>query len=317
MKKIISVLLCLLMLVGIMSGCADDGKVGNGKLKIITTVFPIYDWVKNVIGDGDADLAMLLDNGVDLHSYQPTADDIIAISACDIFIYVGGESDAWAEDVLAVAGNPNRKVINLLEVLGDGAKEEETPEGVTEEEEGTETEYDEHVWLSLKNAQVFTSEVCKVLCEVNSSDAEKYMTNRDAYNASLATLDGRFEEEVSGARVKTLLFCDRFPFRYLTDDYGLSYYAAYSGCSAESEADFETVKFLADKVDELGLKSVITLEGTKLKIADTVISTAKSENITVLTMDSMQSTTKSDAESGVSYLSVMEKNLSVLSEALK
>lgn len=310
MKKIlISVLLIAVLL---LSCCAQAEE-----LHIVTTIFPEYDWVLQVLGeDSSASVTLLLDNGVDLHSFQPTADDIIAISDCDLFVYVGGESDAWVDEVLAAARNTDMQVIDLLEVLGEAAKEEELKEGMEgeEEEEGEEDEieYDEHVWLSLRNAKTLVNAVCEALCEIDAANTENYCTNAAAYIEKLDELDKAYIETVEAAETKTLLFCDRFPFRYLTEDYGLDYYAAFSGCSAESEASFETMAFLTEKVKELNLKHVITLEGSDGKLAQTV-SGGKCD---ILTLDSMQSTTSIDVENGTTYLSVMEKNLETLKLAL-
>ena len=260
---------------------------------------------------------MLLDNGVDLHSYQPTADDIIKLSDCDLFVYVGGESDGWVEDALKSAANKDRKVINLLEILGDSVKEEETVEGMQEEEEDhEEKEYDEHVWLSLKNAKTLVGAISAALQEIDPDNKDTYAANADAYGQKLSALDAEYQKAVSAGTYKTLLFGDRFPFRYLVDDYGLSYYAAFAGCSAESEASFETVSFLARKVDEGKLPCVLTIEGAQHKIAETVVQNTAGKNQKILTMDSMQSTTSQDVAGGTTYLSLMEKNLDVLKEAL-
>ncbi len=296
---------------------------GEKSISVVTTIFPEYDWVKQVVGDvSNVEITMLLDNGVDLHSYQPTAEDIMKIAQCDLFIYVGGESDEWVEDALAEATNENMKVINLLDVLGNSVKEEEVVEGMEaeeEEEEGEEEEepeYDEHVWLSLKNAQILVGAIADYLEEIDAANADVYKNNADTYIQKLATLDGEYEEAVQNASVNTILFGDRFPFRYMVDDYGLDYYAAFVGCSAETEASFETVKFLSDKVNELSLKTVFTIENSDQKIAQTIIENADASDISIATLDSMQSTTSEDVENGETYLSVMESNLEVLKQAL-
>ncbi|MBQ7645755.1 MAG: zinc ABC transporter substrate-binding protein [Clostridia bacterium] len=333
MKKIIAITLCLMMLIGIITGCGTPSAKGD-KLSIVTTIFPEYDWVMQILGDKteNAGVAMLLDNGVDLHSYQPTADDIVKISTCDMFIYVGGESDEWVEDVLKEATNKDMVVINLLEALGDDVKEEEVKEGMQEGEHEhdedddhededhdheEETEYDEHVWLSLKNAAKLCGYIAGKLGEIAPDYKDSYTANANAYIEKLDALDKQYKDAVGSAGTKTLLFGDRFPFRYLTDDYGLNYYAAFVGCSAESEASFETIMFLANKVDELGLKAIIKIESADGKIARTIKDTTKTKDQTILTLDSMQSTTSADMKNGASYLSIMEKNLAVLKDALK
>ena len=334
MKKITVLLLALFMLVGALAGCGKQNDTNQtDKLSIVTTIFPGYDWVREILGEkaDNAEITMLLDNGVDLHSYQPTADDIVKISDCDLFIYVGGESDGWVEDALRNAANGNMKVINLLEVLGDSVKTEEIVEGMQEEEHEHEDahahddaeeheheeEADEHVWLSLKNAKMLVRVISKALQELDPDNKDIYAANADAYVKKLSALDAEYQAAVDAASNKTILFGDRFPFRYLVDDYGLRYYAAFVGCSAETEAGFETISFLAKRVDELKLPCVLTIEGAQHKIAETVVRNTTAKNQRVLTMDSMQSTTSKDVKNGTTYLSVMEKNLSVLKEALR
>ena len=321
MKKILALLLVLWIPAAVLSGCApQDDSAASNKLNIVTTIFPAYDWVREILGDETdrAEITMLLDSGVDLHSYQPTVDDIVKISDCDLFLYVGGESDGWVEDALKNAPNKERKVIRLLDVLGDSAKAEETVEGMQEEEHDheEEAEYDEHIWLSLKNAQVLVAAISEALQETDPARKDTYAANAAAYVEKLSALDGEYRAAVDSGKYKTLLFGDRFPFRYLADDYGLDYYAAFPGCSAETEASFETVSFLAGKMDALGLPCVLTIEGTQHKIAETIVQNTAQKNQQILTMDSMQAVTANDAASGVSYLSIMEKNLSVLKKAL-
>ena len=332
MKKILTLITCLLVFAGVFTGCGSSSASGSGskKLSIVTTIFPEYDWVRNIVGDRekDVDLTMLIDNGVDLHSYQPSTDDIVKISKCDIFIYVGGESDEWVEDTLKQAANKEMIVIDLLDVLGDKVKTEEHKEGMehdhdhddhdeSEHEHEDEEEKDEHVWLSLKNASALCEHICDKICEKDSAGKETYKSNTKAYIEKLEKLDKQYKEAVDAAGNKTLVFADRFPFRYLTDDYGLDYFAAFAGCSAESEASFETVVFLAKKVDELGLKSIVQIEGSKGDIAKTVKDNTKSKDQQIITLDSLQSVTKKDVDGGLTYLGEMEKNLGVIKDALK
>ncbi len=358
MKKYISVLLAAILMVSCLCACGSEGtsKVeASNKLRIVTTIFPEYDWVMNVLGDKakDAEVTMLLDNGVDLHSYQPTADDIMRISKCDLFIYVGGESDEWVEDALKEATNKDMHVINLLDELGDSVKEEEVVEGMEAEEhhhddgdedhdhdedkvhdedkdhdnedpdqhdhdheEDEEVEYDEHVWLSLRNAAKLVESISTALQSIDADNAEGYKANTEAYITKLNDLDKKYQETVSASSVSTLLFGDRFPFRYMTDDYGLSYYAAFVGCSAETEASFETISFLAGKVDELSLSAVMTIEGPEHRIAETIVQNTEKKDQKILTLDSMQATTSKDVQSGTTYIGIMEANLNVLTEAI-
>jgi hypothetical protein len=350
---------------GTLAGCGQSGKktestaasaessaeASGKKLKIVATIFPEYDWVRQILGDEakNADITLLLDKGVDLHSYQPNAEDIAKISECDLFLYVGGESDGWVKDALKEGKNPNRKVINLLEALGNNTKEEEVVEGMqAEEEEGSKDsestaanqaaesqaagestaasaeseeeegpEYDEHVWLSLRNAESICEVITEDLKSLDSAHAAVYDANLKKYTEQLDSLDQQYTDTVKAAANKTLLFGDRFPFRYLVDDYGIKYYAAFVGCSAETEASFETVSFLAKKMDELGLKHVMTIEGPNKKIAETIIQNTKDKNQDILTLNSMQSTTEQDIESGETYLGIMQQNLEVLKKALQ
>ena len=331
-KRVFAVFFCLLLAAGILGGCGkaassaasvpSASQSDEKPLKIVTTIFPEYDWVREILGDkaDNAELTMLLDNGVDLHSYQPTADDIIKISDCDLFIYVGGESDGWVEDALKEATNKEMQVINLLDVLGEQVKEEEVVEGMEAEEEESEDEdepeYDEHVWLSLKNAETLCNAITDALETIDPANKDAYAANAAAYLEKLAALDGEYQTVVDNAARKTVLFGDRFPFRYLVDDYGLNYYAAFVGCSAETEASFETISFLSGKVDELGLPCVLTIEGAQHKIAETIVQNTAEKNQSILTLDSMQSTTSTDVANGTTYLSVMESNLDVLKQAL-
>ena len=346
---------------GTLAGCGQSGKktestaasaessaeASGKKLKIVATIFPEYDWVRQILGDEakNADITLLLDKGVDLHSYQPNAEDIAKISECDLFLYVGGESDGWVKDALKEGKNPDRKVINLLEALGNNTKEEEVVEGMqAEEEEGSKDseseaatsqaagestaasaeseeeecpEYDEHVWLSLRNAESICEVITEDLKSLDSAHAAVYEANLKKYTEQLDSLDQQYTDTVKAAVNKTLLFGDRFPFRYLVDDYGIKYYAAFVGCSAETEASFETVSFLAKKMDELGLKHVMTIEGPNKKIAETIIQNTKDKNQDILTLNSMQSTTEQDIESGETYLGIMQQNLEVLKKALQ
>lgn len=290
---------------------------------IVCTTFPQYDWIRNIIGD-DSDkfqLTMLLDQGTDLHSYQPTAEDIAKIADADMFVYVGGESDGWVESALKEATNKDMKVVNMLDALGTAVKVEEVVPGMqAEEEEETEEgegpENDEHVWLSLRNAVTLTDALSENIQEIDPANKEDYVENASKYVDKLNDLDGRYALTISKGKRQAILFGDRFPFRYMADDYGLTYYAAFVGCSAESEASFETITFLAHKVDELKLPVILTIEGADHNIAESIKNATESKNQEILTMNSMQSVTAEDVADGETYLNMMEDNLNVLSQAL-
>ena len=315
------------------------------KKSIVCVTYPEYDWVMNILGDKAAsfNVTLLQNNGTDLHSYQASIKDIAKISVCDMLVFVGGESDEWVEKAVAEAKNKNMIVVNMMEALGDKVKEEEVVEGMQAEEEEDhdedehehehadhdhdheghhhhhhdEVEYDEHVWLSLRNAAALVQTLAQKISELDSANAAVYKANAASYAKALDDLDAQCKKAVAAAAKKTILFGDRFPFRYLADDYNLKYYAAFVGCSAETEASFETVIFLAKKVDELGLNAVLTIEKSDKKIAKTIVSNTKKKSAEILEMDSLQSITQKDIKAGRSYLSAMKKNLEVLKKALK
>lgn len=487
MKRIIVLLLSALMVLSVLSGCDNKKNNNDNKLKVVTTIFPIYDWVKEVLGDVDADVEVLLNNGVDLHSYQPSIEDIAKINDADVFMYIGHESGI--ESVLKNI-NKNVKEINLMEVLGDDVKSEEIVDGMEDEHnhskevstfkddevedrslsdwngewqsaypfaldgtldkafesmakdgemsadeyktyylngyktdiasieikgdhidftysDGTKVgsdykyvgyyiqnwstgtkaamyrfeaenmdtdapkyiefndhmiepanaehfhirtsnesfdaivdpenswptffpmdmdgeeicehleghdghESDEHIWLSLRNAKKCVEAIKEVLCQLDSSNQEIYESNAEEYIKKLEMLDAEYEDVVDKSKNDTLVFGDRFPFRYLVDDYNLNYYAAFAGCLSESEASFNTITFLAKKLDELGLTSILTIEGNNHKIAETIIKNTENKDQAILTLNSMQGRILE----GDTYLSIMEANLEVLKKAL-
>ena len=321
MKKILKTLIVpVLFLAGCAKSAAPAEDPEEKPLNIVATTFPLYDWTRTLLGEqtDNIDLTLLLNKGADLHNYQPTADDIMKISDCDVFIYVGGESDEWVEDALKAAVNPDMTVISLMDVLGENAFTEEEIEGMQEEEhdheEAHEEEYDEHVWLSLRNAEGFCEAITDVLKEKDPDHAAEYDANLAAYKEELQALDAEYGEVTGSAAKHVLLFGDRFPFRYLTEDYGLAYYAAFKGCSAETEASFETVRFLAEKAGELELDHVMIIESGDGKIARTIIENS-GRNADVLALDSMQSVTGEQAAEKT-YLGIMKANLEVLRTAL-
>ena len=332
------------------SSVSEDAKDPNKKISIVTTIFPEYDWVKEIVGNhaDKFEITYLMNKGVDLHSYQASAEDIAKVSSADLFIYVGGESDTWAEDAIAEATNKEMKVINLLNSLGSDVKEEEVVEGMEAEDEhdhdhseeakdhdhadeakehdhdhdhdhakeGEEVEYDEHVWLSLKNAQKLVMDIEANIESLDPDNAADYAANADAYVKKLEELDKEYKKAVDESSLKYILVGDRFPFRYLVDDYGLKYSAAFVGCSAETEASFDTITFLSGKLDELGLKNVVTIENSDQKIAKTIIENTKNKDQGLVVLNSLQSVSQKEIDGGLTYLSVMKDNLEVLKKAL-
>lgn len=314
---------CLLMLC-LVTGCSRMEEKSDARLKIVCTIFPQYDWTMQILGDAaeDVEVTLLMKNGSDLHSYQPTVWDMVKISEADLFLYVGGESDFWVTDALANVKNPDQKAIDLLEMLKDALKEHDHGHDHEHDEENCdlhehdEAEYDEHIWLSLHNAAEACVGIAEVLSKIDPEYADEYVKNLSAYEAQLEKLDNAYHETAEHAKQKTLLFGDRYPFRYLLEDYGLSYYAAFEGCSAETEASFETITTLAAKVDELKLPVVLAIDGSDQKIARTIADNTQTRDQEVLVLDSMQSVSAEDIENGESYLAIMERNLEVLRAAL-
>ena len=319
LKQILCLMLALCICVGLFAGCGR--KKDDGRLTIVVTVFPVYDWVRNLLGDraGEVELVLLEDSGADMHNFQPTIEDIYKISTCDLFVYIGGESDKWVTDTLRTAENKNMVAVGLLAELGTAAREEEEPDGPGSEhdhEHEEVTEYDEHVWLSVKNAKLLCPVLAEKLAQVDAEHAETYRANCAAYAKQLDELDAAFEQAVSEAPGRTVLFADRYPFLYLIKDYGLTAYAAFSGCSAETEASFDMISFLVGKLDGLGLKHILVLEGSTCRIANTIISESAAKDAEILEMDSMQSVTPEQISAGTNYLAIMQKNLEVLKQAL-
>ena len=369
---------------------SSDKKPEQTKLSIVTTIYPEYAWVKEILGQraDSVELTLLIKNGVDLHSYKPTAQDIAKIASANMVVYVGGESDKWIKDALAATPKKGRSEINLMEALGDRVKAEEIVEGMeaehhhhhheehAEEHEHEhhsehaeahehhehhnkhaqyhskiakkhehhnkhdeehehhsehaeahehhddhdhehEIENDEHVWLSLKNAEIFVQKITVELAKLDMAHATAYKDNATDYIAKIKALDGDYRATIENAPRKTILFGDRFPFRYLVDDYGIKYYAAFVGCSAESEASFETIAFLASKMDSDSLPAILTIEKGNKKIANAVLAASKnSKDAQILTINSMQAVTEQQIAEGESYLSIMQTNLEILKKAL-
>ncbi len=374
-KKLIIV--CILVLTFALSACkkkVDDTQSTtmkkDEKINIVATSFHEYDWVSQIIKgqENKFSVTLLRDNGIDLHSYQPTVQDIALISTADMFIYNGGISDAWVEDIVDNTLNKSFVAFGIVDSLGDTIKMEVVVEGMQKtehnhdhsehdhaeheghdhadheghdhadheghdhvEHEGhdhaehdhaehdeiqTTGHIDEHVWLSLKNA----IEVCNLLedeiSKLDPSNKAIYEKNTQEYIKQLAELDKEYQDAVDSSSRQTLIFTDRFPFLYMMNDYGIDYYAAFQGCSAETEASFETISFLSKKVAEHKVNNILIMDNGLEKLATTVINNSKQKNVKPLVLDSLQSVKKSDIESGVTYLTIMQDNLDVLKQAL-
>ena len=323
MKKLIAAALAVLLILTCFAACGktpaapDDSTApanDKTKLNVVCSIFPPYDFVRAIAADR-VDLTLLLDSKTDLHSYAPTADDIMKISNADLFVNIGGESDDWAEDVVASAENENLRVVSLIDLVT--AVEEEALPGMQEEEEEHEEEegpeYDEHVWTSLKNVIMIVPALTDTLCELDEANAAFYRANCSDYLERLTALEAEYAAAVGKAARKTLLFADRFPFRYLADDYGLTCYAAFSGCSAETEASFETMTMLVDTVKEQNLPFILMIDGSDGSVAESV---SRQSGAAVRVLNSCQSVSGDDIAAGVTYLSIMKDNLDVLKEVL-
>lgn len=332
MKRLFAIITSVVLLLSLFAACSpkkgeesappSDSKsstpLQQGKeLSVVCSIFPQYDFCREIMGK-DASIELLLKTKVDMHNYKPSAEDILKIKNCDLFIDIGGESDEWAKDVISSAENKKLSVLSLIDLVE--AKTEETLEGMEkeehthgEDEEEREHEKDEHVWTSLKNAEKIVRAIAEKLCSLDKINAEKYQKNAKAYIEKLSTLEKQYAEVVKNAKRSTLVFADRFPFRYLADDYSLECFAAFSGCSAETQASFETIAFLSEKVKEKGLPYVLVIDGSDGSVAETV---AAQSGAKIRTLDSCQSVSDDEIKNGKSYLSIMTNNLEVLKEVL-
>ncbi len=323
------------------------------KIKVVVTTFPIYDYLREIIGTekNNIDLSLIINNGIDLHNFQPSAKDIAHISTADVFIYNGGESDIWVKEVLSQAMNKKMKIIDLMTSLGPRVKKELIVEGMeehnhaehahhnhaghahtehhdhtncdhashahTEHQDHDVSIYDEHVWLSLKNTIFMCQMLAAELQSIDTTHAAQFAKNAQDYTKKLSQLDTKYQAIFKNSPKKTVLFADRFPFRYLLDDYNIAYFAAFPGCSAETEASFETVIFLSKKITELNLQKILIIDDNPHTIAQAVIRNSKNNNVHVLSLDSLQTVTDKELAAGISYISIMEKNLKTLQEALQ
>lgn len=317
-KRIIATLVCLALLVCALFsfGCAQKA----GGVKILCTVFPIYDWARNVIGESDGvTLSLLVENGTDMHSFQPSFMDVAKIKQCDVLVLVGGESDKW----VAEAADDDTVIIRLSELEGITLYEVSSQSGAHDHGEGHEHKaghvehtFDEHLWLSIANAKVASSAICDVICSLDGESKDVYKNNLEMFSDKLSSLDKRFRELTDGSDT-TLIFADRFPFVYLFEDYGLEYYAAFESCTTDTNADFETVVRLAEAADGQSGRWVLVTESSDKALAESVIRASKREDLEIRALDSMQSLTGEDVKGGVTYVGIMESNLEVLEEILK
>ncbi len=319
MRRWIAMLLCAAVCMSLAACGQPAVQEDDGKLTILTTIFPEYDWLRNLTeGSGNVEVKLLIDKGVDLHSYQPSVRDIVDISTCDVFIYTGGASDVWVEEAVETAMNEDMVVIDLmerLELYRDLCEEEHEHD---HEEHGHDHEHtgDEHIWLSLKNAQMLCHDLTMTLQGLDGENSERYAANYFAYMAQLEALDEAYATMAAEAGHQDIVFADRFPFTYLMEDYGLTAHAAYEGCSAETEVGFETFARLADTLNTLSLEGVVVIDDSDRRIANTVIASAGDDSREIYTLHSMQAVSRRQIDSGLTYLRIMEENLDVFRKVL-
>lgn len=307
MKRLMALLAALIMLCGCSAGAGESGEAPD-RLSVVTTIFPAYDFARQVFGD-TAEVTMLLKPGTESHTYDPTARDIMKINDCDLFIYNGGESDSWVEGILEAAENVRTlRMMDAVEAL-----EEEHIEGMEEEhgEDGG-TEYDEHIWTSPKNAAEIVKSVRYAAAEIAPENGELYGAAADRYIAEINALDEDFAELLAGES-RCFIFGDRFPLLYFFGEYGLKYYAAFPGCGSETEPSARTISFLLDKLDEDAVQTVFYIELSNHKLADTL---AEDKGIGAREFHTCHNITAEDFGAGETYVSLMRRNYEMLREVL-
>lgn len=275
----------------------------SGKLKIVSTVFPPYDLAKQIAGD-NAEISILLPPGSEIHNYEPSAKDMIAIRNCDIFLYIGGENEQWAEKLINSNDTENVTAVKLIDYVPVLSEDEDEHDHDHDHEHEHET--DEHIWTSPKNAQLMLSAVYDAICKVDPSDKQTYTKNKDAYAKQLSDLDNAYRSAVDNAKNKTIVLADKFPFRYLAHEYGLEFSAAFAACSDESEPGVSTMIKLTKTIKENNIPAVYYLEFSSTKIADTL---CDETGATKLMLHSCHNVSKQDIENNVSYVDLMKQNL--------
>ncbi len=311
---------CLfLALVILLGGCGKaESILDTSKIQITTMQFVAYDWLREIVGEDNENIQLNLinDTGTDLHSYQPKVQDVALMSNSDLLVYTGGESEEWIEDSIKDPANKDLKALSLLQILGDQAYIEEVKEGMVADEEEEEEAYDEHVWLSVKNAIIFVQALKEQVIALDPAHASTYEANAAAYLARLKNLDKQYSKAVKEAKSNTLIFADRFAFRYLVEDYGLDYDAAYLGCSADTQVTFHTITTLAKDMDEANAQAIIVVDNSDESLAATVLEYTADPHRPILRMNSLQAATKSQIKEGLNYYDIMKDNLAVLKKAL-
>lgn len=317
MKKICTFVICIALIAVSLVGCAGNDQTqptSGGKLSIVTTIFPPYDFARAVAGDL-ADVTMLIDPGAEVHSYDPAPDDMIAIQNCDVFIYIGGENEAWVDTVLGSIDTSNKTILRMMDYVSP--VEEETVEGMQAAAEGSEgeneAEYDEHIWTSPKNAILMIDAIAEALGGIDSTNKDTYAENAQSYTAQIAQVDAQIQAIVDKASNKLIIVADRFPFRYMVEEFGLDYYAAFSGCSSESDVSAGTLAFLIDKVKETGIQYVYYIEFSNQQVAKAVCEQTGAQ---MLQLHSCHNVTRDQFNANITYLSLMQGNAANLEKGL-
>lgn len=333
MKRIISLLLALALAFSLTACTVPVEKADDGKIQIVATLFPYYDFARAIVGDR-ADVTLLLSPGREAHSFEPTPLDAVTISEADVFLYNGGEGEYWVDSMLGAAGENIAVVARMMDYVD--ALDEEYVEGMQgadghdhdhehgshddhdhdheeDEHDSDEVEYDEHIWTSPKNAVVLCRAVCDAICRADAENAAFYRANCENYCAQLEDLDARFAALCESAPRRLLIFADRFPMLYFCREFGLDYRAAFHGCSSDTEPSLATIKFLIDKVEDENIPVVYTIDfGTK-KVAAVV---SECTGAAIETLFSMQTVSRADFDAGETYLTLMERNFEALRKGL-
>lgn len=311
-KRLISILTVLLLIALTFTGCTASEKTDNENINIVSTIFPQYDFAREITGD-KANLKMLIQPGGESHTYEPTPQDIISIQEADVFLYIGGENDKWVEDILKSIDTTKIQVVKLIDCV------ELTCVDTTEEhthahnEDNHAHEFDEHIWTSPMNAKKMVEVISNAICKADPENSEYYKNNTTAYSAQLIDLDTKIRDVVSTSKRNELVFGDRFPLVYFTNEYGLKHYSAFPGCSSETEPSASTIALLSDKVKQNNIPVILKIELSNSTVADTIASETSTR---VLTFYSCHNLSKKQFEKGESYISMMTANLETLKTAL-
>ncbi len=311
--------LVLLLPALILCSCTQNvsAPVNSSEVNILCTGFSQYDWAKNIAASVDTvNVDMLQKHGVDTHNFQPSADDIIRISNCSIIICTGGEADRPIFDILDSLGDNKPIVINMMAELEPHLISIDKNHSSQQHIHYEFSDYDEHIWLSLKNAEILCKVISDNIISIDPDNAKTYESNTSAYLSKLSDLDKTYTDAINNSLRREIVFADRYPFAYISRDYGLTCYCAFPGCSAETDASFDTILSLSAKIDEFDLTSVMTIDRGTLNIDEAVISNSKKTDIKTLSLNSLQSVSDNEIQAGLTYISAMEENFEVIKEAL-